>query len=116
MGKIRNKFKEFGGDGIYACWKLTYDEPYFKNLILRQRNIISKKSSQILKTPVQPQKIQPRLFQFKTNYWDFSIAEKQADILHKTLTYFKNLFQLKIIVKNKDFKIKFDLNNPPNLG
>ena len=91
MGKIRNKFREFGGDGIYACWKLTYDEPYFKNLnFLGRETFISKKNqAKYFENPCPvAKKVQPRLFQFKTNYWDFSLAEKQAEILHKTLTYF----------------------------
>ena len=32
--------------------------------------------------------IQPRLLQFKTNYWDEADAQKQADILARTISSF----------------------------
>ena len=28
---FRRKYIEFGGDGIFACWKLSYNEPLIKN-------------------------------------------------------------------------------------
>jgi hypothetical protein len=32
--------------------------------------------------------LQPKLLQFKTNYWDASDAERQADVLARTIAYF----------------------------
>jgi len=80
---FRDKFVEFGGDGIYAAWKLSYDEPFFKERkFLGRENIIN-----IIPKPDCPvaDNIQPRLLQFKTNYWKQSNAVKQAKILKKTI-------------------------------
>jgi perosamine synthetase len=32
--------------------------------------------------------LQPRLLQFKTNYWDASGAERQAEVLARTIAHF----------------------------
>lgn len=32
--------------------------------------------------------LQPRMIQLKTNYWDFAEAEKQAEVLEKTIKEF----------------------------
>ena len=89
--EFRDKFQSLGGDGVYACWKLTYDEPFMKNkdFLNRQKYIDHDrlKSYGPGLCPVA-ERIQPRLFQFKTNYWDFSKAEEQAEILCKTLEHF----------------------------
>ena len=88
---IRNKFKEQGGDGVYACWKLTYEEPCFQNLdFLGRENFISDENKFLYTNNPCPiaKDLQPRLFCFKTNYWDFFKAEKQAEILYKTLSYY----------------------------
>ncbi|MCX7970938.1 MAG: DegT/DnrJ/EryC1/StrS family aminotransferase, partial [Negativicutes bacterium] len=66
-------FRDNGGDGIYAAWRLTYHEPAFAGL-----------------GPGQPpcpvaEYLQPRLLQFKTNYWRWEEAERQADILQQTI-------------------------------
>jgi len=89
--QFRDKFLEYGGDGIYAAWKLTYLEPMFKNLsLLGREKFISSDNIKKYKTGLCPvaEKITPRLLQFKTNYWDISKAEEQALILRKTLKNF----------------------------
>ena len=77
---FRDKFQEFGGDGIYAPWKLTYQEPFFENLSLSNRE----------SSPYCPnaEALQTILLQFKTNYWKWHDAELQADILEKTINYY----------------------------
>ena len=77
---FREKFQEFGGDGIYAPWKLTYQEPFFENLSLSNRE----------SSPYCPnaEALQTILLQFKTNYWKWHDAELQADILEKTINYY----------------------------
>ena len=77
---FRDKFQEFGGDGIYAPWKLTYQEPFFENLSLSNRE----------SNPCCPnaEALQTTLLQFKTNYWKWHDAELQADILEKTINYY----------------------------
>lgn len=89
--QFRDKFMEYGGDGIYAAWKLTYLEPMFKNLnLLGREKFISNENLIKYKTGLCPvaEKITPNLLQFKTNYWDISQAEEQAFILRKTLKNF----------------------------
>jgi perosamine synthetase len=89
--EFRDRFLSFGGDSVYAAWKLTYMEPMFTiiNLLGRDRFISDevKKSYAPGLCPVA-ERLQPRLLQFKTNYWDFDRAEKQAEILAKTLKSF----------------------------
>jgi perosamine synthetase len=89
--QFRDQFIEFGGDGVYAAWKLTYLEPMFKEMnLLGREKFISKenKSKYIEGLCPNAERIAPKLLQFKTNYWDLSKAEKQADILHRTLKSF----------------------------
>ena len=87
-----NKFKYFGGDNIYAAWKLSYQEPAFKNLrFLGREKFISKKNKiSYFKKNLCPnaEYIQPRILQFKTNYWNIKDMHKQADVLKKTLKFF----------------------------
>ena len=81
---FRTKYRELGGDGVYACWQLTHLEPVFKG-----KRIMDYQWQQFEKglMPVA-ESLQPRLFQFKTNYWDMDVAEKQADLLAQTIRYF----------------------------
>ena len=88
---FRNKFLELGGDGIYAAWKLTYLEPMFQNLnLLKRERYISEENKKMYKEGLCPnaEKIHDKLLQFKTNYWDFEDAIKQAEILKQTVDYF----------------------------
>jgi perosamine synthetase len=82
-------FYSNGGDGVYGAWKLTYLEPMFVNMnLLGREHFISDKNKAKYKIGCCPkaEALQPRLLQFKTNYWDIDAAHKQADILFKTLT------------------------------
>lgn len=86
--QVRDKFRAMGGDGVYGAWQLTYLEPMFKNMTLlgRERFISPEVRASYRKglCPVA-EDLQPRLMQFKTNYWDLSAAERQADILRQTI-------------------------------
>ena len=75
---FRNKYQEFGGDGIYAPWKLTYQELFYADLENKEENPSCPVAEHLQKT----------LLQFKTNYWRWSDAEEQADILKKTINFF----------------------------
>jgi len=89
--QFRDKFQENGGDGIYAAWKLSYLEPMFETMnLLGREQFISDENKLNYKEGLCPiaESLVPKLFQFKTNYWDFSKAEEQADILRKTLQSF----------------------------
>ncbi len=92
--EFRKKFMEFGGDGIYATWKLTYLEPMFKNWNLSgKEKVIEKTYDGKLQNfteglcPVA-EKIQKEILAFKTNYWDWNRAKKQAEILKKTIKFY----------------------------
>ena len=82
---------ELGGDGIYAAWKLTYLEPMFKTRsFLGREKFISEgilKSYEKGLCPVA-ERVQPKLLQFKTNYWNLTSAERQAEILKRTIDSF----------------------------
>lgn len=86
------KFKKNGGDGFYAPWKLTFEEPFFKNKIFLGRDkFISKKNLKKYNSKnlcPNAKFLQKRILQFKTNYWDFKKINKQALALKKTLSYF----------------------------
>lgn len=88
---IRDLFIKNGGDGIYAAWQLTYLEPMFtnRNLLGREKYISNSNLRNYNKGSCpNAEWLQPRLFQFKTNYWNFNDAERQSEILHKTLKNF----------------------------
>jgi perosamine synthetase len=89
--EIRDAFLAEGGDGVYAAWKLTYLEPMFihRNLLRRER-YISPSNLESYRLGLCPiaERLQPQLFQFKTNYWDLAQAYRQADILRRVLLRF----------------------------
>jgi perosamine synthetase len=84
--RFRQIFKENGGDGYYAAWKLSYEGPLFQNKVQFNNGIWQKFQKGLC--PVA-EYLQCRMIQFKTNYWNFKEAEIQADILSKTIKIFK---------------------------
>lgn len=88
--EFRDKYLELGGDGIYAAWKLTYQEPFFREMnFLRRDELINKNVSYEDGICPVAEALQPRLLQFKTNYYNPEIAEIKAEALLKTINYFK---------------------------
>ena len=85
--RFRDLFKKKGGDGFYAAWKLSYNEPLFQNEI-QDWSGVWQKYNKIL-CPIS-EYIQPRMIQFKTNYWDLSEAEEQGEILNKTIKEYQS--------------------------
>lgn len=91
---FRMKFKELGGDGIYATWKLTYQEPMFQEMNFAGKEDILKATYkgtfQEWKPGLCPvaEKVQQQILAFKTNYWECDRAEKQAEILKQTIAFF----------------------------
>ncbi|HAQ17680.1 MAG TPA: DegT/DnrJ/EryC1/StrS family aminotransferase [Prolixibacteraceae bacterium] len=83
--RFRDLFQKNGGDGFYAAWKLSYNEPLFKNEIQNGDGVWQKYNEKLC--PVS-EYLQPRMIQLKTNYWDLSEAESQAEILNKTIKMF----------------------------
>ncbi len=81
-------FYRNGGDGVYGAWKLTHLEPMFVNMnLLGRERFISEENKAKYKLGCCPvaEDLQPRLLQFKTNYWDVYRAQQQAEILATTL-------------------------------
>ena len=77
----------------WCLWglKLSYLEPAFQNRdFLGREKFISKARLNSYAKGLCPvaEKLQPKLFQFKTNYWNIEDAEQQAEILYKTLKHF----------------------------
>ncbi len=92
--EFRRKFMELSGDGIYAAWKLSYLEPILQNRNFSGKNNfmdkLYKRQFQSYKKGLCPvaEEIQPQILAFKTNYWNWQEAEKQAEILKKTIKFF----------------------------
>lgn len=80
--KFRDLFQKNGGDGFYAAWKLTYNEPLFLNEIQKMEGVWQKYNKELCPNA---EYLQPRMIQMKTNYWDLEEAKKQADILFTTV-------------------------------
>jgi len=83
--RFRDLFQSNGGDGYYAAWKLSYDEPLFLRKVSRLPGIRQEYSQGLCPNA---EYLQPRMLQLKTNYWDLEEAKKQAGILEKTIKQF----------------------------
>jgi perosamine synthetase len=83
--EFKNKFQKNGGDGYYAAWKLTYQEPLFQGQIQNMPGVWQKYTPGLCPTA---EYLQARMIQLKTNYWNIEDAEKQAEVLRKTLKEF----------------------------
>lgn len=83
--RFRKVFRNNGGDGYYAAWKLSYNEPYFQNIVQKGDGVWQKYDASLC--PIA-EYLQKRMIQLKTNYWDLSEAERQAEILAKTIREF----------------------------
>lgn len=82
--EFRKAFCKRGGDGIYAAWALNYLEPAFRGKRLNENQ------RQDFETGLCPvaERIQPRLLQFKTNYYDSVEIQNQATLLKQTIMSF----------------------------
>ena len=86
--QFRDEFVRRSGDGIYAAWKLSYLEPMFQNQqLLGREHLIPKERMSEYQPGLCPtaERLQPRLLQFKTDYWSWTEAEQQAEVLVQTL-------------------------------
>ncbi len=84
--RFRDHFKKNGGDGFYAAWKLSYNEPLFQHEVQYNDDVWQQYGPELCP---QAEYLQPRLIQLKTNYEDLKEAEQQAAILKKTLLEFR---------------------------
>jgi perosamine synthetase len=86
---VRRKHIEYGGDGIYAAWALTYKEDSLAD-IKRFLKSIRLDNRIIAEARICPnaELIQPQLMQFTTNQKDEEEMKQQAEALYKTIKYF----------------------------
>lgn len=84
---FRKKYLEFGGDGFYGAWALNYLEPAF-----RGKHVIEGQTQDFGPglCPVA-ERLQPRLMQFKTNYFSAERRTKAAGALLKTIQHFSRV-------------------------
>lgn len=87
--KFREKYVEYGGDGVYASWALLYDETIFASGAWKRRCPPLYQNIDV-KRPHCPnaETIQPKIMQFVTNYGSTEEAEKYVDALRKTIKFF----------------------------
>jgi perosamine synthetase len=78
---FRDRFLAHGGDGIYAAWRLTYDEPFFADVVAAGL------ADRAHPCPTAAA-LQPRLLQFKTNYWREQDLDTQLRALRHTIDDF----------------------------
>ncbi len=90
--QFRDRYAEMGGGGIYAAWKLTYLEPMFQTMnLLGREQFISQENRDKYTAGLCPiaEQIAPKLFQFKTNYWNKAEGMIAAEALRATLRSFR---------------------------
>lgn len=87
---FRQRYVSLGGDGFYGAWSLPYLEPVMEKRNFARRNPEIYKNISYKKglCPVA-ERIQPKIMQFKTNYRDLNLAAKKAQVLKKTIKFFK---------------------------
>ena len=81
--RFRDLFQKNGGDGYYAAWKLSYNEPAYQEILQPMPGVWQKYDE---KCCPNAEYLQKRMIQLKTNYWDIEEAKNQAEILKKTIT------------------------------
>ena len=92
---FRRQYIELGGDGFYAAWQITYNEP-----VIRQMAFYGKGCPVHCPLYEGPRvewgpglcpvadRLQPKLMQLKTNYGDLDEAREKAAALKRTIDYF----------------------------
>ncbi len=84
--RFRDLFQKNGGDGYYAAWKLSYNEPAYQDILQKQEGVWQTYNAELCPNA---EYLQKRMIQLKTNYWDLDEARKQAEILDKTIREFR---------------------------
>ena len=83
--RFRDAFQKNGGDGYYAAWKLSYNEPAYQAIVQNMPGVWQKFDENLCPNA---EYLQKRMIQLKTNYWDLEEAKQQAAILRKTVDEF----------------------------
>lgn len=84
---FRRKFMEFGGDGIYAAWRLLYHETVFESGVWRE-HCPPLYDDYTFELCPNAELIQPQIMQFVANYQDMDAAEPNFEALRKTIAHF----------------------------
>ncbi|MCR4673572.1 MAG: DegT/DnrJ/EryC1/StrS family aminotransferase [Lachnospiraceae bacterium] len=84
--RFRDLFQKNGGDGYYAAWKLSYNEPAYQDVLQPMDGVWQKFDETCCPNA---EYLQKRMIQLKTNYWDLEEAKKQAEILKRTIKEFE---------------------------
>ena len=91
---FRRKFIELGGDGFYAAWLLTYNEPMWESGDFRIRQVVhnyggieSFRRKFKANCPVA-EATQPQIIQLKSNYIDQARLATQTELLRRTIEFF----------------------------
>lgn len=92
---FRRKFNELGGDGFYGAYLPVHREPVFANLSCEVQSHPERYPHFAGRLPDYRQwscpvweRIQPRMIQLKTNYFDLDTARQQAEVLARTIAFF----------------------------
>ena len=87
---FRESYVQNGGDGIYGCWSVPYQEPLIasREFVKRDLDLYNEISYENGLCPVA-ERIQPEIMQFKTNYRSLKLAEKKARVLRDTIKKLK---------------------------
>ena len=92
---FRRKYIELGGDGFYAAWQVTYNEPVIKEMAFYGQGCpMHCPLYEGPKVEWGPglcpvaESLQPKLMQLKTNYGDLEVARQKAAALKKTIDFF----------------------------
>ncbi|MBN2311184.1 MAG: DegT/DnrJ/EryC1/StrS family aminotransferase [Candidatus Hydrogenedentes bacterium] len=92
--EFREKYKEHGGDGIYAAWSLLYNEPVIKEARFYGKGCPTACPHYAGAFNVEAgqcpnaESVQPKLMQFTTNQAGEAECAQQAEAMRKTLDYF----------------------------
>ncbi len=94
---FRRKFMEMGGDGLYAAWQVTYNEPVIKEMAFYGKGCpVHCPLYEGPKVEWGPglcpvaEDLQPKLMQLQLNYGDMTVAEQKADALRRTIAYYSD--------------------------
>jgi len=92
---FRRKFIEMGGDGFYAAWQVTYNEPVMKAMAFYGKGCpVHCPLYEGPRVEWGPglcpvaESVQPKLMQLQCNYGDLEEAKQKADALRRTIAYY----------------------------
>jgi perosamine synthetase len=93
--EFRRKFMEFGGDGFYAAWQVTYNEPVIKEMAFYGKGCPVRcplyEGPRVEWGPglcPVSESVQPKLMQLQCNYGDLEEAKEKAAALRKTIQFY----------------------------